>query len=116
MRRIGFAHARGEQQRRVAGTVSRLDRGTFGDETPRQVQTAPLGGIDNTGWKLVYTEEPNLVQKDYDETGEGLDLRFSLGIQISTEDGRIRDVRPGSPAATAVSASRWFFSLYGHFT
>jgi predicted metalloprotease with PDZ domain len=73
----------------------------FDDRVYSVAPNAPLGGIDNTGWKLVYTEEPNLVQKDYDETGEELDLRFSLGIQISTENGRIGDVLPGSPAADA---------------
>ncbi|MBW2578284.1 MAG: PDZ domain-containing protein [Deltaproteobacteria bacterium] len=73
----------------------------FDDRIYSVAPNAPLGGIDNAGWKLVYTEEPNLVQKDYDETGEGLDLRFSLGIQISTENGRIGDVLPGSPAAAA---------------
>jgi predicted metalloprotease with PDZ domain len=73
----------------------------FDDRVYSVAPNAPLGGIDNTGWKLVYTEEPNLVQKDYDETGEELDLRFSLGIQIATENGRIGDVLPGSPAAAA---------------
>ncbi|MBW2542863.1 MAG: M61 family peptidase [Deltaproteobacteria bacterium] len=73
----------------------------FEDRIYAVAPKAPLGGIENAGWKLVYTTEPNLAQEDYDETGEGLDLRFSLGIQISTEDGRIGDVLPDSPAAAA---------------
>jgi predicted metalloprotease with PDZ domain len=62
---------------------------------------APLGGIDNAGWKLVYTREPNLAQKDADKTEEQIDLRFSLGLTISTKDGRVADVLPGTPAADA---------------
>jgi predicted metalloprotease with PDZ domain len=73
----------------------------FDDRIYAVAPDAPLGGIDDAGWRLVYTEEPNLVQTDYEETGDNFDLLFSLGIQISTEDGRIRDVLPGSPAAAA---------------
>jgi predicted metalloprotease with PDZ domain len=91
-----------EQLTQALNEVAAYDwRKFFDDRIYAVAPEAPLGGIEGAGWKLVYTEEPNLVQKDYEETGESLDLLFSLGIQISTEDGRIRDVRPGSPAATA---------------
>ncbi len=91
-----------EQLTQALNAIAAYDWRNFFDERIYAVAPmAPLGGIDGAGWRLVYTAEPNLVQKDYEETGEDLDLLFSLGIQISTEDGRIRDVLPGSPAATA---------------
>jgi predicted metalloprotease with PDZ domain len=91
-----------EQLTQALNEIAAHDWRKFFDERIYSVAAnAPLAGIENAGWKLVYTKEPNLVQKDYDETGESLDLLFSLGIQISTKDGRIRDVLPGSPAATA---------------
>jgi predicted metalloprotease with PDZ domain len=96
-------------------------RKLFDDRIYSVAPHAPLGGIDNAGWRLVYTEEPNLVQKDYDETEEALDLRFSLGLQIDTKDGRLRDVLPGSAAAAselapgsklvAVNGRRWSSEL-----
>jgi len=73
----------------------------FDDRIYAVAPEAPLAGIHDAGWKLIYTNQPNLAQKDADETQEELDLRFSLGIQISTKDDRIGDVLPGSPAAAA---------------
>jgi len=91
-----------EQLTQELNRVAAYDWRKFFDERIYAVApAAPLGGIEKAGWKLVYTKEPNLVQKDHDETKESLDLSFSLGIQVSTEDGRINDVLPGSPAAAA---------------
>jgi predicted metalloprotease with PDZ domain len=102
--------------------IAAYDWKKFFDERIYTVRPqAPLGGITNGGWQLVYTEEPNLVQKDTDETKKTLDLRFSLGLLIGNEDGaehgRILDVLPGSPAAgpdiapgamlVAVNGRRW---------
>ncbi|MCH8895115.1 MAG: hypothetical protein IH927_02520, partial [Proteobacteria bacterium] len=78
---------------------------------------APLNGITNSGWRLVYTGEPNLAQQDREETRELLNLSFSLGFSVSTKDNRVLDVLPGSPAAAgglpaastlvAVNGRRW---------
>ena len=111
-----------EQLTQALNEIAAYDwRKFFDDRIYSVAPDAPLGGIDNAGWRLVYTEEPNLVQNDYDETGESLNLLFSLGIQISTEDGRVRDVLPGSAAATAeiapgskliaVNGRRWSVEL-----
>ncbi|MCH8891291.1 MAG: hypothetical protein IH827_09480 [Myxococcales bacterium] len=107
-----------EQLTQALNEVSAHDWRKFFDDRVYSVRPkAPLGGLDNAGWRLVYTEEPNIVQKDYDETGEELDLRFSLGLLIGTENGRLLDVLPGSPAAAselppgskliAVNGRRW---------
>lgn len=61
---------------------------------------APLGGIENGGWKLVYTEEKNTTMAAREKTSENLDLSFSLGMIISKE-GALLDVIPGSPAYAA---------------
>jgi predicted metalloprotease with PDZ domain len=61
---------------------------------------APLGGIDNGGWKLVYTSEKNSTIDAGEKAGEVLDLSFSLGM-IVTKEGDVRDVIPGSPAYIA---------------
>jgi predicted metalloprotease with PDZ domain len=61
---------------------------------------APLGGIENGGWKLVYTDQKNATMEAAEKAGDGLDLSFSLGM-IVTKEGDVRDVIPGSPAFAA---------------
>ena len=61
---------------------------------------APLGGIENGGWKLVYSDQKNSTMEAEEKAGDALDLSFSLGI-IATKDGELRDVIPGSPAYVA---------------
>jgi predicted metalloprotease with PDZ domain len=61
---------------------------------------APLGGIENGGWKLVYTDQKNSTMDAEEKTGNILDLRFSMGMLV-TKAGEVRDVIPGSPAYQA---------------
>jgi predicted metalloprotease with PDZ domain len=104
------------------GKIAAYDWRQFFDERVYSVRPeAPLAGISNAGWKLVYTAEPNVLQAHSEETDEVLDLRFSLGLLISSasgsENGRLLDVHPGSPAAqpelapgstlVAVNDRRW---------
>jgi predicted metalloprotease with PDZ domain len=61
---------------------------------------APLGGLVNGGWRLVYTD----VQSDYEKALEGAnktaDFSYSIGIKLG-EDGGIGDTMPGMPAYAA---------------
>ena len=61
---------------------------------------APLGGISNGGWKLVYNQEKNATMEAREKSSESIDLSFSLGF-IATKEGDVRDVIPGSPAYAA---------------
>ena len=61
---------------------------------------APLGGIENGGWELIYDGKKNATMKAEEKVGHALDLSFSLGMTL-TKDGDVRDVIPGSPAYTA---------------
>jgi predicted metalloprotease with PDZ domain len=58
---------------------------------------APLGGIEKSGWKLVYRDTMNEMQKSFEEARKVTDFRFSLGI-LAEEDGTILDVIPETPA------------------
>ena len=79
-------------------------RARIGDVAPR----APLGGIQNGGWKLVYTDvEPELTRAA-EEQSKLYDFWFSLGIMVQgdgtsgdADEGIIHDVVPGLPAAAA---------------
>ena len=61
---------------------------------------APLGGIENSGWKLVYTAQRSELAKYYEEQRKNIDLSHSLGM-ILKEDGTVQDVAVGKPAHKA---------------
>jgi predicted metalloprotease with PDZ domain len=61
---------------------------------------APMGGIENGGYKLVYTDQPNdITQARMTATGNTTEW-WSLGINV-TSDGHIDDVLMASPADEA---------------
>ena len=61
---------------------------------------APIGGITNGGWKLVYTDKPNTEIRIGDHTRKSIDLSFSLGMLLK-EDGTVMDVNPNFVAFKA---------------
>jgi len=66
---------------------------------------APLGGLENSGWKLTYSEVLNEHQRADEESSHITDVEFSLGFSVHAAGGddanSIVDVIPGSPAAKA---------------
>ncbi len=61
---------------------------------------APMGGIERSGWKLTYTDEPSDYWKAQEQSNKSLDVSHSIGLFLSAE-GMINDVLPASPAAKA---------------
>jgi predicted metalloprotease with PDZ domain len=66
-------------------------RGFFTDRVMKIAEEAPLGGITNGGWMLVYTDQPNAVAKLNEQAGRGYDATASLGM-VLTKDGVVADV------------------------
>ena len=66
---------------------------------------APLAGIEQGGWKLVYNDKPNAFLAASEGAGSGLELSYSLGVALS-KNGDVEDVIPDSPAAKAGIAPR----------
>ena len=66
---------------------------------------APLGGLENSGWKLVFTDVMNEAEHITEATEQEVNVQFSIGFYVHAsggEDGEhILDVIPGSPAAKA---------------
>jgi predicted metalloprotease with PDZ domain len=61
---------------------------------------APLGGIINGGWKLVYDENPSEFTKTMERVHRDVDARFSIGLSLD-DKGAIRDVIMNSIAWSA---------------
>jgi predicted metalloprotease with PDZ domain len=61
---------------------------------------APLGGLSNSGWRLVYSDVENENQKAFGEANKTADLSYSIGIKLN-EDGAIGDAVPGTSGYAA---------------
>ena len=61
---------------------------------------APLRGLQNAGWELVYSDEPNKEDAQLEEDHKFTDVRYSLGFAVG-EDGVIADVFGGGLAEKA---------------
>jgi predicted metalloprotease with PDZ domain len=73
--------------------------GFLTDRLTRKVDHAPMGGIENGGYKLVYTDKPNAMAQARASFG-GVDAWYSLGLHIAG-NGTIGDVLFYSPAYKA---------------
>ena len=58
---------------------------------------APLGGIENGGWKLTYTNQLPALLKVREGQRKTADMTYSLGFSLGAEGG-IGEVQPDSPA------------------
>jgi predicted metalloprotease with PDZ domain len=74
--------------------------GLLKERTRNTSQHAPLGGIEGTGWRLIYTEKPNQFLGGVQKLSKTLDLTSSLGVLIG-KDGQLIDTIPGSAAYAA---------------
>ncbi len=80
-------------------------RGFFMQRVNSHGPGAPLGGLENSGWKLVYSETPNDSRAAGEIAMHLTDVQFSLGFLVRDSGGEngdeVSDVIPGSPAALA---------------
>ncbi len=80
-------------------------RGFFTERLRSHGPGAPLGGLENAGWKMVFTEYPNEHEKADEIVNQVAHFGFSLGFDVHAPGGdqsdRILDVIPGSPADLA---------------
>jgi predicted metalloprotease with PDZ domain len=69
--------------------VHPYDWRTFLDTRFRQAgQPAPMAGITKGGYRLVFKDEPNIVDKERAKENGGLDLTYSLGM-VADKSGKI---------------------------
>jgi predicted metalloprotease with PDZ domain len=70
------------------------------DRVEKVRERAPLGGIEAGGWRLVYNDTPNTFISDSEKDDKVAKHMFSIGLTLK-EDGTVKDVVPGMPAAKA---------------
>ncbi len=81
--------------------VAPYDWRKFLQERVNAVQPhAPLGGIENGGWRLTFTETPGEMLKSEESVYKAINLTYSVGLSLN-EDGKVKDIIPGYPAAQA---------------
>jgi predicted metalloprotease with PDZ domain len=62
---------------------------------------APMGGVEASGWNLVYTDKISELQREMEADRHFVDVGFSLGLIVSDRDGKILDSYFFKPAANA---------------
>ena len=75
-------------------------RGFWTERLTNHGPGAPLGGIEGSGWKLVYDETQSEMEHGAESNFHFVDGTFSIGLQLR-EDGTITDTIEGMPAAVA---------------
>lgn len=75
-------------------------RGFWTERLQNHGPGAPLGGIERSGWKLVYDATRSELLKAQEDTESTVDAAYSLGLLLN-EDGKIADTIEGMPAAKA---------------
>jgi predicted metalloprotease with PDZ domain len=102
-------------------TIAPYDwNGFFEARVKRVAPRAPLGGIENGGWKLVYTDvKPELIRAGEEET-KLYDFWYSLGIVVQgeggptgTDDGVIKDVADGPALAAGIGPGMRIVAVNG---
>jgi predicted metalloprotease with PDZ domain len=77
-------------------------RGFWTERLKNQGPGAPLGGLEGSGWKLVYDDMPSELVKasEDDENRKMVNAMYSIGLWLKP-DGEIVDTIKGMPAAQA---------------
>ena len=78
----------------------------------------PLGsGLEASGWKLVYTDQPSALEKGYDKNAPArhqIGFAYSIGLVVG-DSGEIGDVRWNGPAFKAgVTTGATLVAVNGH--
>jgi predicted metalloprotease with PDZ domain len=75
-------------------------RGFWAERLTNHGPGAPLGGIQGSGWKLVYDETPSEMLSASATMNHFVPVAFALGLELR-DDGGITDTTEGSLAAKA---------------
>ena len=87
---------------RTLNDVAPYDWAALLNERVNSIQPhAPMGGIEQGGWRLTYNDTPNEILKATEGVAKMANFTYSLGFWVSQESGAFGDVIVGSPAFKA---------------
>ena len=75
-------------------------RGFWQERLTTKAAHAPLGGIEGSGWRVVYTETPSEMSRLSEQERKTINSEYSVGLLLR-EDGSIVDTVHGGLAANA---------------
>jgi predicted metalloprotease with PDZ domain len=75
-------------------------RGFWRERLTNHAPSAPLGGIEGSGWKLVYDEARSPLIRAHEDIHGVVNAAYSIGLWLK-DDGSITDTVEGMPAALA---------------
>ena len=75
-------------------------RGFWTERLSNHGPGAPLGGIEGSGWKLVYDDNRSELVRAYEDEESIVNTAYSIGLWLN-EDGSVKDTVEGMPAAQA---------------
>jgi predicted metalloprotease with PDZ domain len=75
-------------------------RGFWTERLTNHGPGAPLGGIERSGWKLVYDDSPSALFRVEERYHDQINSTYSIGL-LMKQDGTIIDTIEGMPAAKA---------------
>jgi predicted metalloprotease with PDZ domain len=88
----------------VVNTLNRVApydwRGFWTERLTNHGPGAPLGGIEGTGWKLVYDETRSEMERASEDDHHAINASFSVGLLVK-EGGEVEDTIEGMVAARA---------------
>lgn len=73
-------------------------RGFWTERLTNHGPGAPLGGVEGSGWKLVYDETPSDFERSAERSESLVDEAFSVGLVLK-DDGEVSDTIEGMTAA-----------------
>jgi predicted metalloprotease with PDZ domain len=87
---------------RTLNAVAPYDWAALLNERVNSIQPhAPMGGIEQGGWRLIYNDTPNELMRATEGVAKMANYTYSLGFWVSQESGSFGDVIVGSPAFKA---------------
>ncbi|MGB7584371.1 MAG: M61 family peptidase [Terriglobales bacterium] len=75
-------------------------RGFWTERLTNHGPGAPLNGIERSGWKVVYDDNPSELFRIQERYDDQVDVSYSIGLLLK-QDGTVIDTIEGMPAANA---------------
>jgi predicted metalloprotease with PDZ domain len=88
-------------------------RGFLTDRVLKVAEHSPMGGITNSGWILVYTDQPNTIAKLREQEGRGFDASASVGLVLAKDGVVVDAIEDGIAAKNGIGPGMKIIAVNG---